>query len=53
MAVIKYFNVTHIIKHGRKNQAKYAYGAFIFIYSVEKYLPANGKLPLAKIVTRL
>ena len=47
MAVIGYFNVNHIIKHDRQNQGKDTYGAFIFIRSVEKYLPANGKLPLA------
>ena len=29
------------------NQAKYTYGVFIFICSVEKYLTADGKLPLA------
>ena len=42
MAVIMYVNVTR-----KKNQAKYTYGAFIFICSVEKYLTADGKLPLA------
>ena len=29
------------------NQAKYTYDAFIFIGSVEKYLTADGQLPLA------
>ena len=49
MAVIRYVNVTHVIKHGRKkNQAKYTYGAFIFICSVENYLTTDGKLPLAE-----
>ena len=48
MAVIRYVNATHIIKYVRKkNQAKYTYGAFIFICSVEKYLTADGKLPRA------
>ena len=31
----------------KKNQAKYTYGAFIFICPVAKYLTADGKLPLA------
>ena len=31
----------------KNNQAKYTYGAFIFICSFEKYLTADGKLPLA------
>ena len=47
MAVIRYVNVTHIIKHGRRNQADYTYGAFIFICYIEKYLIADGKLPRA------
>ena len=37
----------HIIKMVEKNQAKYTYGAFIFICSFENHLTVDGKLPPA------
>ena len=50
MTFIRYFNVTHMIKHGRKNQAKYSYGAFILSAQMKNIcpLPENCRLQIVK-----